>query len=145
MYVADIRIATCGGRGSLSGRGSCGYRGSMSAPPDTRTTRAILRVPNQKILSELRRLSYAFPAIGEFPDVAQTDVTLGFTEYAYAVRAVQPDVPRIIQKARASPGTAKWNAAAEREMKSLNDRKVYDYLPRLQPGVVRIKEGRYSL
>ena len=134
-------IATRGGRGSVSGRGSRGGRGSMSAPPDTRITRAISRVPNQKTLSELRRLSYAFPAMGEFPDVAHRDATLGFTEYAYAVGAVQPDVPRTIQEARASPDAAKWNAAAEREMKSLNDRKVYKLVPRsaVPPGRKRIK------
>ena len=125
----------------MSGRGSRGGRGSMSVPPDTRITGAILRVPNQKTLSELRRLSYAFPAMGEFPNVAHMDATLGFTEYAYAVGAVQPDVPRTIQEARASPDAAKWNAAAEREMKSLNDRKVYKLVPRsaVPPGRKRIK------
>ena len=96
----------------------------MPAPPDTTITGAISRVVNQKTLSELRRLSYAFSAIGGFPDVGHRDATLGFTEYAYAVRAVQPDAPRTIQEARASTDAAKWNAAVEREMKSLNDRKV---------------------
>ena len=90
----------------------------------------ISRVPNHKTLSELRRLLYAFPAMGEFPDVVHRDATLGFTEYAYAVGAVQPDVPRTIQEARASLDAAKWNAAAERETKSLNDRKVYKLVPR---------------
>ena len=123
-------ITTRGGRGSVSGRGSRGGRGSMSAPLDTRITRAIWRVPNQTSLSELCRISDAFPAMGEFPDVGHRDVTLGFTKYAYAVGAVQPDVPRIIQKARASPDAAKGKASAEREMKSLNDRKVYKLVPR---------------
>ena len=134
-------IATRGGRGSMSGCGSRGGRGSMSAPPDTRITRAITRVPNQKTLSELRQLSYAFLAMGEIPDVAHRDATLGFTEYAYAVGAVQPDVPRTIQEARASPDGAKWNAAAKREMKSLNDRKVYKLVPRsaVPAGRERIK------
>ena len=79
--------------------------------------------------------------MGEFPDVAHTDATLGFTEYAYAVGAVQPDVPRTIQEARASPDAAKCNAAAEREMKSLNDGKVYKLVPRsaVPPGRKRIK------
>ena len=49
-------IATRGGCGSVSGRGSRGGPGSMSAPPDTRITRAISRVLNQKTVSELRRL-----------------------------------------------------------------------------------------
>ena len=84
---------------------------------------------------------YAFPAMGEFPDVAHRDATLGSTEYAYAVRAVQPDVPRTIEGARAPPDAAKWNAAAERQMKSLNDRKVYKLVPRsaVPPGRKRIK------
>ena len=113
----------------------------MSAPPDTRISRAISRVPNQKTLSELPRLSYAFPAMGDFLDVADMDATLGFTEYVYAVGAVQPDVPRTIQEARASPDAAKCNATAEREMKSLNDRKVYKLVPRpaVPPGRKRIK------
>ena len=125
----------------MSGRGSRGGHGSISAPPDTRITRAISRVPNQKTLSKLRRLLYAFPAMGDFSDVAHMDATLGVTEYAYAVGAVQPDVPRTIQEARASPDAAKWNAAAEREMKSLNNRKVYKLVPRLAvpPGRKRIK------
>ncbi|CAB1113712.1 unnamed protein product [Ectocarpus sp. CCAP 1310/34] len=106
-----------------------------------RVTRAISRVPNKKTLSELRRLSYAFPAMGEFPDVAHRDATLGFTEYAYTVGGVQPDVPRTIQEARASPDATKWNAAAEREMKSLSDRKVYKLVPRsaVPPERKRIK------
>ena len=54
---------------------------------------------------------------------------------------MQPDVPLTIQEARASPDAAKWNAAAEREMKSLNDRKVYNLVPRsaVAPGRKRIK------
>ena len=33
-----------------------------------------------------------------FPDVAHREATLGFTEYAYAVGAVQPDVRRTSRK-----------------------------------------------
>ncbi|CAN0444191.1 unnamed protein product [Pylaiella littoralis] len=79
--------------------------------------------------------------MGEFPDVAHRDATLGFTEYAYTVGGVQPDVPRTIQEARASPDATKWNAAAEREMKSLSDRKVYKLVPRsaVPPERKRIK------
>eukprot|EP00752_Nemacystus_decipiens_P018060 g16192.t1 len=79
--------------------------------------------------------------MGEFPDVAHRDATLGFTEYAYAVGGVQPNVPRTIQEARASPDAAKWQAAAEREMKSLSDRKVYELVPRsaVPPRRQRIK------
>eukprot|EP00903_Cladosiphon_okamuranus_P019283 g17724.t1 len=133
--------ATRGGRGSVSGRGSRSGRSSTSAPAGTRVTRAVSSAPNKKTLSELRRLSYAFPAMGEFPDVAHRDATLGFTEYAYAVGGVQPDVPKTIQDARASPDATKWQAAAEREMKSLNDRKVYKLVPRsaIPPGSKSIK------
>ena len=79
--------------------------------------------------------------MGEFPDVAHRDAILGFTEYAYAVGAVQQDVPRTIQEERALREAAKWNAAAEREMKNLNDRKVYKLVPRsaVPPGRERIK------
>ena len=138
---AQRGIATRGGRGLVRWRGSRIGRCSMSAPPDTEITRAISRVHSQKTLSELRRLSYAFPATGEFPDVAHRDTTLGFTEYAYAVGAVQPDVSCTIQEARASPDAAKLNAAAEREMKSSNDRKVYKLVPpsAAPPGRKRIK------
>ena len=114
----------------MSGRGSRGGRGSTSAPPDSRITRAMLRVLNQKTLSQLCWLSYALSAMGEFADVANRDATLGFTECAELVGTVQSDVPRTIQEERASPDTAKWNAADEREMKRLNDRKVYNLVPR---------------
>ena len=78
--------------------------------------------------------------MGEFSDVAHRDATLGFTEYACAEGGVQPDVPRTIQEARASPRAAKWNAAAKRETKSLNDRKVYNS-SRAQPS---LREGSAS-
>eukprot|EP00903_Cladosiphon_okamuranus_P015299 g14134.t1 len=73
-------------------------------------------------------------------DVAR-DAMLGFTEYTHAVGGVQPDVPRTIQEAWASPDAAKWQAAAEREMKSLSDRKVYKLVPRsaVPPGSKIIK------
>ena len=66
---------------------------------------------------------------------------MGLTEYAYAAEAVQPDVSRTIHEARASPDAAKWNAAAEREMENLKDRKVFKYVPRsaVHPGRKRVK------
>ena len=104
-------------------------------------TRSVSRIPNAKTLRELRRISYAFTAKGEFPDVAHRDGSFGFTEYAYAVGTSQPDVPRTIQEARASPEAAEWTAAAEREIESLKERKVYKLVPRtaVPPGRKRIK------
>ena len=67
---------------------------------------------------------------GEFPDVAHRDGTFGFTEYVYAVGTTQPNVPRTIKEARATPEAAQWNAAAEREIASFKDRQVYKLVPR---------------
>eukprot|EP00903_Cladosiphon_okamuranus_P005795 g5742.t1 len=64
------------------------------------------------------------------PDVVHRDGTFGFTEYAYALGTPQPGVPRNISEARAMPDAAKWNAAAEREMASLRERKVFKLVPR---------------
>ena len=130
------------GRGLASGRGSRGGRGSTSTTAVTpAVTRSVSRIPNAKTLCELRRISYAFTAKGEFPDVAHRDGSFGFTEYAYAVGTSQPDVPRTIQEARASPEAAEWTAAAEREIESLKERKVYKLVPRtaVPPGRKRIK------
>jgi len=78
---------------------------------------------------------------GEFPDVAHRDGSFRFTEYAYAVGTSQPGVPRTIQEARAMPDAAEWEAAANREMTSLKERKVYKLAPRkaVPPGRKRIK------
>ena len=119
-----------------------GGRGSTSTTAVTpAVTRSVSRIPNAKTLSELRRISYAFTAKGEVPDVAHRDGSFGFTEYAYAVGTSQPDVPRTIQEARASPEAAEWTAAAEREIESLKERKVYKLVPRtaVPPGRKRIK------
>ena len=69
---------------------------------------------------------------GEFSDVAHRDGTFGFTEYAYAVVTTQPNVPRTIKEAQATPEAAQWNAAAEREIASFKDRQV-DKLFRAMP------------
>ncbi|CAB1109543.1 unnamed protein product [Ectocarpus sp. CCAP 1310/34] len=92
-------------------------------------------------IRELRRISYAFTAKGEFPDVAHRDGSFGFTEHAYAMGASQPDVPRTIEEARAMPDGEQWNAAAEREIASLKERQVYKLVPRtaVPPGRKRIK------
>ena len=100
-------------------------------------TRSALSVPTAKTISELRRLSYAFTVKGEFSDVAHRDGTFGFTEYAYAVGTTQPNVPRTIKEARASPEAAQWNAAAEREVASLEGRQVYKVVPRSAVPAVR--------
>ena len=44
--------------------------------------------------------------------------------------ASQPNVPRNIFEARASPEAAEWNAAAEREIAKLKERDVYKLVPR---------------
>ena len=72
-----------------------------------------------KTISELRRLSYAFTLTGDFPDVAHSDGTFGFTEYECAVGTTQPNVPRTIKEARVTPVAVQWSAAAEREIASL--------------------------
>ena len=66
--------------------------------------------------------SYAFTVKGKFPDVAHRDGTFGFTQYAYAVGTTQPNVPRTIKEAWATPKAAQWNAAAERKIACLKDR-----------------------
>ena len=132
-------ITTRSGRGYTGGRGSSGGRGAASAPtrPTTRssssqpsTTQSAPSQPSARTISELRRLSYAFTVKGEFPDVAHRDGSFGFTEYAYATGTSQPGVPRTIQEARSMPDAAMWNAAAEREMASLKERKVFKLVPR---------------
>ena len=46
------------------------------------------------------------------------------------MRTTQPNVPRIIKEAWATPEAAQWNAAAEREIARLKDRQVYNLVPR---------------
>ncbi|CAB1113015.1 unnamed protein product [Ectocarpus sp. CCAP 1310/34] len=109
---------------SLSAPAPAGSTSSPATPPGASVTPAVaLRVVHLRVVGVAR------------------DATLGFTEYAYTVGGEQPDVPRTIQEARASPDTTKWNAAAEREMKSLSDRKVYKLVPRsaVPPERKRIK------
>ncbi|CAB1117222.1 unnamed protein product [Ectocarpus sp. CCAP 1310/34] len=98
-------------------------------------------MPNAKTIRELRRISYAITAKGEFPDVTHRDGSFGFTEYAYAMGASQPDVPQTIEEARAMPDGEQWNTAAEREIASLKERQVHKLVPRtaVPPGRKRIK------
>ena len=113
---------------SVRGRDSShGGRGSAPTPEITRSASSL---PTAKIISELRLLSYAFTVKGEFPDVDHRDGTLGFTKYAYVVETTHPNVPRTIKEARATPEAARWNAAAAREIESLEDRQVYKLVPR---------------
>ena len=53
----------------------------------------------------------------------------------------QPGVPRTIPEARAMPDAAEWEAAANREMTSLKERKVFKLATRkaVPPGRKRIK------
>ena len=67
---------------------------------------------------------------GEFPDVAHRDGTFGFTEYVHGVKTSQPNVPRTIKEARATPEAAQWNAAAEHEIAGLEYPQVYQLAPR---------------
>ena len=99
-------ITQRGGRGSGSARGrrTRGARGSTTTPA---TTRFVSSVPTAKTIGELRTcLSYSFTVQGEFPDFAHRDVTFGVTKYAYVVGTTQPNVPRTIDKARATPEAA---------------------------------------
>ena len=77
---------------------------------------------NAKKISEIRRLSYAFTVKWEVPDVAHRDDSFRFTQYAYAVGTSQPGVPRTIQEALAMPDAVEWEAAANREMTSVEER-----------------------
>ena len=103
-------------------------------------TRSVSRIPNAKTLRALSDLIRVHRE-GELPDVARRDGSLGVTEYAYAVGTSQPNVPRTIQEAWASPEAAEWTAAAEREIESLKERKVYKLVPRtaVPPGRKRLK------
>ena len=78
---------------------------------------------------------------GEFPDVALRDGSFRFTEYAHALGTSQPGVPRTIQEALAMPDAVEWEAAANREMTSVEERKLYKLAPRkaVLPGRKRIK------
>ena len=122
-------ITQCGGRGrgSARARGTRGGRGSTSTPATTRSASSVLTA---KTISELRRLSYAFTLKGGFPDVGHMDGTFGFAEYAYAVGTTQPNVPRTIKDARATPEAAQWNAAPEREIAGFKYRHAYKLVPR---------------
>ena len=58
------------------------------------------------------------------------DGTFVISEFAYAVGTTQPNVPLKIKKARATPEAARWNAAAGREIASLENSQVYNLVPR---------------
>lgn len=100
-----------------SGRSSRGGRGSTSAPARA-VTRSVPRMPNAKAVREIRRISYAFTAKEEFPDVAHRDGSFCFTEYAYAVGTSQSDVPRTIQEVTGLPG----RCAVERRLLNARSR-----------------------
>ena len=51
-------------------------------------------------------------------------------EYAYAVKATQPDVPIMFQEAMKMSDADLWREAAEKEIKSMQDPNVYKLVPR---------------
>ena len=94
-------------------------------------------VPNARTLRELGKL--AFFAKGEFPDVGHRDGMHRFAEFAYAasnthLHSHSPQgtvtVPESYQQAMKLPGTELWKEAAQKEIKSLQDLKVYTLVPK---------------
>ena len=94
-------------------------------------------VPNARTLRELRKL--AFFAKGEFPDVGHRDGMHRFAEFAYAASNTQlhshspqgtVTVPESYQQAMKLPETELWKEAAQKEIKSLQDLKVYTLVPK---------------
>ena len=94
-------------------------------------------VPNARTLRELRKL--AFFAKGEFPDVEHRDGMHRFAEFAYAASNTQlhshsppgtVTVPESYQEAMELPEAELWKEAAQKEIKSLQDLKVYTLVPK---------------
>ena len=94
-------------------------------------------VPNARTLRELRKL--AVFAKGEFPDVGHRDGMHRFAEFAYAASNTQlhshspqgtVTVPESYQQAMKLPETELWKEAAQKEIKSLQDLKVYTLVPK---------------
>ena len=94
-------------------------------------------VPNARTLRELRKL--AFFAKGEFPDVGHKDGMHRFAEFAYAALNTQlhshspqgtVTVPESYQQAMKLPETELWKEAVQKEIKSLQDLKVYTLVPK---------------
>ena len=94
-------------------------------------------VPNARTLRELRKLS--FFAKGEFPDVVHRYGMHVFAEFAYAASNTQlhshspqgtVTVPESYQQAIKLPEAEPWKEAAQKEIKSLQDLKVYTLVPR---------------
>ena len=93
-------------------------------------------VPNARTLRELRK--FAFFAKGKFPDVGHRDGMHRFAEFAYAASNAQlhshssqgtVTVPENYQQAMKLPEAELWKEAAQKEIKSLGDLKVYTLVP----------------
>ena len=93
-------------------------------------------VPNARTLRKLRKL--AFFAKGEFSDVGHRDGMHRFAEFAYASSNTQLHShspqgtvtdPESYQQAMKLPEAERWKEAAQKEIKSLQDLKVYTLVP----------------
>ena len=94
-------------------------------------------VPNTRTLRKLRKL--AFFAKGEFPDVGHRDGMHRFAEFAYAASYTQlhsyspqgtVTVPERYQQAMKLQEAELWKEEAQKEIKSLQDLKVYTLVPK---------------
>ena len=94
-------------------------------------------VPNARTLRELRKL--AVFAKGEFPDVEHRDGMHRFAEFAYAASNTQlhshspqgtVTVPESYQQVMRLPEAELWKGAVQKEIKSLQDLKVYTLIPK---------------
>lgn len=111
-----------------SSRGGSASRGGRATTPAV--TRATASTPNARTISELRRLNFAYSTMGEYQDVAHKDDMPRFAEYAYAVQTMQPGIPKSFYDAMKTPEASLWRAAADKEMDSLHELKVYKLVPR---------------
>lgn len=118
------------------GRGRSSARGRAKSTL-SRTLRSDSKQPSSRTLNELKKLAYF--AKGEFPDVAHKDEVFCFVEYAYATHSSQlrslsaegtVKVPDSYKEAMQLPEAALWKEAMKKEMKSLDDLKVYNLVPK---------------
>ena len=80
--------------------------------PDQRRTN-----PTQRTISELRRL--ALYTKGDFPDIAHKTDCVSFVEYAYAVKTMQPNVPKKFRDAMKLADADLWRVAAKKRNQEL--------------------------
>ncbi|CAM9846362.1 unnamed protein product [Sphacelaria rigidula] len=91
------------------------------------------RVPTSRTVRELGKLPYF--AKGEFPDVADSHEQLSLVEYAYAatntqLRSGTIKIPTNFEEAIMLPKSTTWKEAAQKQLKSLQDLKVYSLVPK---------------